>query len=98
MDRKLIGFLSFFVRKSVHGAPAGGGTRPTAKQPAGPLLKGRDDMDAVNRLIKAGIRPDCAAETVLRYEAQGDAAGLEHYVLGAEARADERKGARACLD
>lgn len=53
-------------------------------------------MDAVNRLIQAGIRPDCATETVLRYEAQGDAAGLERYVLGAEARADQKKGARAC--
>lgn len=53
-------------------------------------------MDAVNRLIKAGIRPDCAVDTVLQYEAQGDAAGLEHYVLSAEAQADERKGARTC--
>lgn len=59
--------------------------------------KGRDEMDAVNRLIQAGIRPDCAAETVLRYEARGDAAGLERYVTDAEQLASERKGERACL-
>lgn len=59
-------------------------------------LKGRDDMDAVNRLIQAGIRPDCAAETVFQYEALGDLTGLERYVQAAEEKADKRKGARAC--
>lgn len=52
-------------------------------------------MDAVNRLIQAGIRPDCATETVLRYETQGDAAGLERYILDAEKRAKNRKECRA---
>lgn len=60
--------------------------------------KGRDDMDAVNRLIQAGIRPDCAAETVLRYEAQGDPAGLKRYILDAETRATKRRGEPLCLD
>lgn len=55
-------------------------------------------MDAVNRLIQAGIRSDCAAETVLQFEARGDAAGLERYVSDAEAQAAKRKGDAACLD
>lgn len=54
-------------------------------------------MDAANRLIQAGIRPDCATETVLRYEARGDAAGLKRYIQAAETQAAERKGERACL-
>lgn len=87
----MICFPSFFMRKSVHGAPAGGGTRPTAKQPAGPLLKGRDDMDAANRLIKAGIRPDCAVETVAWFRRQGDDSSLERYVSRAERKAEKRK-------
>lgn len=77
-----------------------GGRRVTSsrKTPAGfSSQKGRDDMDAVNRLIQAGIRPDCATETVLMYEARGDAAGLEHYVQDAETRAAREKGAGACL-
>ncbi len=53
-------------------------------------------MDAVNRLIQAGIRLDCAAETVFQYEALGDLTGLERYVQAAEEKADKRKGARAC--
>ena len=93
-----MGFSPFFMQKLVHGDPAGGGARPPAKGPPGLLSsKGRDEMDAVNRLIQAGIRPDCAAETVLRYEARGDAAGLERYVTDAEQLASERKGERACL-
>lgn len=48
-------------------------------------------MDAVNRLIQAGIPSDCATATVLEYEARGDAAGLEYYVQAAEARAAGRK-------
>lgn len=54
-------------------------------------------MDAVNRLIQAGIRPDCANETVLQFEARGDCAGLERYVLDAEAKAAKREEGRACL-
>lgn len=54
-------------------------------------------MDAVNRLIQAGIPSDCASDTVLEFEARGDDAGLERYVQDAEARAVGRKGARACL-
>lgn len=55
-------------------------------------------MDAVNRLIQAGIRPDCATETVLDYEVRGDHAGLDRYVEDAELRAAGRKGAAACLE
>lgn len=55
-------------------------------------------MDAVNRLIQAGIPSDCAAATVLEYETRGDAAGLEHYVQAAETKAAGRKEVRACLD
>lgn len=55
-------------------------------------------MDAVNRLIQAGIRPDCATQMVLEFEARGDRAGLERYVADAEQRASGRKGERACLD
>lgn len=75
---------------------AGNVPPPTARRFSS--QKGRDEMDAVNRLIQAGIRPDCAMETVLRYEAQRDTAGLERYVLDAEARAAKKKGDAACLD
>lgn len=54
-------------------------------------------MDAVNRLIQAGIPSDCATVTVLEFEARRDAAGLEHYVQDAEAKAAGRKEAGACL-
>lgn len=53
-------------------------------------------MDAVNRLIQAGIPSACASDTVLEFEARGDAAGLERYILDAEARAARRKGERVC--
>ena len=55
-------------------------------------------LDAVNRLIQAGIRPDCASETVLQFEARGDCAGLERYVLDVEDRAARRKEGRKCLE
>lgn len=54
-------------------------------------------MDAVNRLIQAGIPSDCATATVLEFEARGDAAGLDRYVMDAEARAAGRKEASTCL-
>lgn len=86
-----------FLRKYSHGArrAAGNVLPPTARRASS--QKGRDEMDAVNRLIQAGIPSDCAAASVLEFEARGDAAGLERYVRGAEARAAEKKGARACL-
>lgn len=46
-------------------------------------------MDAVTRLIQAGIRPDCAVETVAWYRSQGDDNGLERYVYAAETRKAE---------
>lgn len=49
-------------------------------------------MDAVNRLIQAGIPSDCASATVLEFEAREDAAGLDRYLMDAEARAAGRKG------
>ena len=43
-------------------------------------------MGAVERLIAAGIRPDCAQETVMWYRAQGDDYGLEKYLTEVESR------------
>lgn len=43
-------------------------------------------MDAINRLIRAGIRPDCASETVLWFSQQGDEEGLERYIQEKEKR------------
>lgn len=43
-------------------------------------------MTPVQRLIAAGIRPDCAAETVMWYQAQGDDEGLEKYIAEIESR------------
>lgn len=37
-------------------------------------------MDMVSRLVSAGIRPDCAVETVAWFRQQGNDAGLERYV------------------
>ena len=37
-------------------------------------------MDMVSRLVQAGIRPDCAVETVAWFRQQGNDAGLERYV------------------
>lgn len=54
-------------------------------------------MDAVNRLIQAGIPSDCASAAVLEFEARGDAAGLDCYVRDTEARAAEKRGAGTCL-
>ena len=43
-------------------------------------------MTPVERLIAAGIRPDCAAESVLWYQSQGDDYGLEKYLDEVECR------------
>lgn len=43
-------------------------------------------MDAISRLLKAGIRPDCAAETVQWFRQQGDEDGLEQYIQSKEQR------------
>ena len=47
-------------------------------------------MGAVDRLIAAGIRPDCAQETVMWYRAQGDDYGLEKYLNEVESRQDRK--------
>ena len=44
------------------------------------------DMTPVERLIAAGIRPDCARETIMWFRAQGDDYGLEKYLNEVEAR------------
>ena len=44
------------------------------------------DMTPVERLVAAGIRPDCAAESVMWYQAQGDDYGLQKYLDEVEAR------------
>ena len=43
-------------------------------------------MGAVERLVAAGIKKDCAEETVLWYRAQGDDYGLEKYLNEVESR------------
>lgn len=43
-------------------------------------------MDAIRRLVEAGIRPDCAVETVAWYRQQGDDNGLERYIQEVEMR------------
>ena len=43
-------------------------------------------MTPVERLIEAGIRPDCALETVEWYRTQGDDHILERYIQEAELR------------
>lgn len=46
-------------------------------------------VDAVTRLIRAGIRPDCAADTVLWYQRRGDEDGLERYIENVESKTVE---------
>lgn len=46
-------------------------------------------MDAITRLVRAGIRADCAEETVKWYQQQGDEDGLERYVQNRENRTTE---------
>lgn len=48
-------------------------------------------MDMYTRLVQAGIRPDCAADTIGWFRRQGDDRGLEQYVSQVERRAKKRK-------
>lgn len=48
-------------------------------------------MTYFERLVEAGIRPDCALDTCHWYEKQGDESSLEKYVSEAEERAERRK-------
>lgn len=48
-------------------------------------------MDMISRLVQAGIRPDCAVETVAWFRQQGDDHGLKLYVDEAEYRALKQK-------
>jgi hypothetical protein len=51
--------------------------------------KGADTMNrAYFRLIAAGIRPDCAAETVEEYQRRNDPDGLERYINDIECRTE----------
>lgn len=43
-------------------------------------------MDMFSRLVTAGIRPDCAAETIAWFRQQEDDHGLEQYIRTAEER------------
>lgn len=43
-------------------------------------------LDTVTRLVQAGIRPDCAAETVAWFRQQGNDSALERYIQEAESR------------
>lgn len=40
------------------------------------------------RLLAAGIRPDCAAETVREYQRRNDQDGLEKYITEIECRTE----------
>lgn len=48
-------------------------------------------MTYFERLVEAGIRPDCALDTCHWYETQGDESSLEKYVKEAENKAGRRK-------
>ena len=43
-------------------------------------------MSEIYRLIAAGIRPDCAEDTVAWYMGRGDASGLQKYIEQLETR------------
>ncbi len=43
-------------------------------------------MDTITRLVQAGIRPDCAVDTVAWYRRQGNDSDLEKYIQNAESR------------
>ena len=47
-------------------------------------------MDTITRLVTAGIRPDCAVETVAWFREQGDDNGLEKYISSIERKMRER--------
>ena len=40
------------------------------------------------RLVAAGIRPDCAAETIKEYQRRNDPEGLENYINDIECRTE----------
>lgn len=44
-------------------------------------------MDYVSRLVQAGIRPDCAVETVAWFRSQSEDRKLEEYTQECEKRA-----------
>ena len=51
--------------------------------------KGVDPMqNPYYRLLAAGIRPDCAAETVREYQRRSDPEGLEKYITEIECRTE----------
>ena len=54
-------------------------------------------MTPVERLVAAGIRPDCAAESVMWYQAQGDDYGLQKYLDEVEARKEALDNGRISL-
>lgn len=47
-------------------------------------------MTHFERLVAAGIRPDCALETAYWYSKQGDEEGLEKYVREVEERRNQQ--------
>ena len=60
-------------------------TSPFSPRP--PFFDGKDvfDMTFIERMVAAGMSRDCASETVAWYMAQGDADGLESYIVALEA-------------
>lgn len=48
-------------------------------------------MDTITRLVQAGIRPDCAVETVAWYRQQGNDQGLERYIQEVERHSKREK-------
>lgn len=44
-------------------------------------------MDYITRLVQAGVRPDCAVETVAWFRSQGEEQKLEEYTKKCEERA-----------
>lgn len=51
------------------------------------LFLGVQIMDYVSRLVQAGIRPDCAVETVAWFRSQSEDRKLEEYTRECEKRA-----------
>ena len=52
-------------------------------------VKGADPMqNPYFRLVAAGIRPDCAAETIKEYQRRNDLEGLENYINDIECRTE----------
>lgn len=53
-------------------------------------------MTEFQRLVEAGIDPDCAIETCHRFRMQGNDSGLKEYVEDIERRLN--KAYRRCVD